>query len=209
MMEFWPWWVGGAAVAFLATSYPFVTGWFLGVSSLYGTLVDRMLERRRTFESRADLDEFQAALLAATQEVFGDSAKGAGDPEAEASGQPAGLDVALGDLVATQRGARALFLVGIIGGGALGLWYWGRPFAPATLGSAFDLRFGGSIGLAALALFGSGVLIGFGTRMAGGCPSGHGITGIACFERGSALSTITFWFTGAAVGWAIHLVWGI
>jgi uncharacterized membrane protein YedE/YeeE len=41
-------------------------------------------------------------------------------------------------------------------------------------------------------MFGGGLLIGFGTRMAGGCTSGHGIFGIANLERASLESTIAF-----------------
>jgi uncharacterized membrane protein YedE/YeeE len=41
-------------------------------------------------------------------------------------------------------------------------------------------------------MFVGGLLIGFGTRLAGGCTSGHGIFGMANLERPSIVSTITF-----------------
>jgi uncharacterized membrane protein YedE/YeeE len=41
-------------------------------------------------------------------------------------------------------------------------------------------------------MFGGGLLIGFGTRLANGCTSGHGIFGISNFERSSLLATLTF-----------------
>lgn len=209
MTEFWPWWMGGAAVAIVATAYPWVTGWLLGVSSVYAALLERLGAPRATSEPSEsdDVDALRAALLAATLEEFGEQAM-APEPDASWASAEPGLDVALQDLAVTKRGSRALFLAGMIGGGTIGLFYWGRPFAPWTLGSAFDLRFGGDTAMGALALFGSGILIGFGTRMAGGCTSGHGISGMARFERGSALSTISFWLVGAAVGWAFHLSWG-
>jgi hypothetical protein len=47
-------------------------------------------------------------------------------------------------------------------------------------------------------LFLGGVLIGFGTRMAGGCTSGHGIFGLANWERGSWVSVLSFMVTGIA-----------
>jgi uncharacterized membrane protein YedE/YeeE len=37
-----------------------------------------------------------------------------------------------------------------------------------------------------------GIIIGIGTRMSGGCASGHGVIGNAALERTSLVSTITF-----------------
>jgi uncharacterized membrane protein YedE/YeeE len=48
-----------------------------------------------------------------------------------------------------------------------------------------------------LLLLGSGgFLIGFGTRMSGGCTSGHGICGIANLSIRSLIATLTFMGTG-------------
>ena len=41
-------------------------------------------------------------------------------------------------------------------------------------------------------MFAGGLLIGFGTRLAGGCTSGHGIFGVSNFELPSLISTISF-----------------
>jgi uncharacterized membrane protein YedE/YeeE len=41
-----------------------------------------------------------------------------------------------------------------------------------------------------------GFLIGFGTRMSGGCTSGHGICGIATLSIRSLIATLTFMATG-------------
>lgn len=41
----------------------------------------------------------------------------------------------------------------------------------------------------------SGVLIGLGTRVAQGCTSGHGLTGIATQQRSSLIATATFFAT--------------
>jgi uncharacterized protein len=42
----------------------------------------------------------------------------------------------------------------------------------------------------------SGFLVGFGTRMSGGCTSGHGICGIARISIRSLIATLTFMSTG-------------
>lgn len=41
----------------------------------------------------------------------------------------------------------------------------------------------------------AGMLVGFGTRLANGCTSGHGVCGVARFSKRSAAATIIFIFT--------------
>ena len=48
-----------------------------------------------------------------------------------------------------------------------------------------------------LIIFG-GLLVGIGTRVSGGCTSGHGICGIGRFSLRSIVATITFILTGIA-----------
>jgi uncharacterized membrane protein YedE/YeeE len=47
----------------------------------------------------------------------------------------------------------------------------------------------------------SGVFIGFGTRYAGGCTSGHSITGLSSFQLPSLLATIGFFAGGIIMTW--------
>jgi uncharacterized membrane protein YedE/YeeE len=52
----------------------------------------------------------------------------------------------------------------------------------------------------------AGVLVGFGTRLGGGCTSGHGVCGISRGSRASLIATATFIATGGAtVALANHL----
>ena len=44
----------------------------------------------------------------------------------------------------------------------------------------------------------AGLLVGFGTRVAGGCTSGHGVCGISRFSLRSLVATATFVAVGAA-----------
>lgn len=53
----------------------------------------------------------------------------------------------------------------------------------------------------AIRLFVGGILIGFGTRYAGGCTSGHAITGISNLNWPSLVATIFFFVGGLAVTW--------
>lgn len=52
-------------------------------------------------------------------------------------------------------------------------------------------------------LFGGGILIGFGTRYAGGCTSGHTITGISTLQLSSLVATIFFFVGGLISTWFI------
>lgn len=73
---------------------------------------------------------------------------------------------------------RAAFLVGLV---LPGLWLAARGTTPAT----------GPL----LLLIVAGLLVGTGTRIGGGCTSGHGVCGIANFSQRSLLATVTFMAT--------------
>lgn len=45
----------------------------------------------------------------------------------------------------------------------------------------------------------SGLLVGYGSRLGGGCTSGHGICGIARFSTRSLVATLTFMITAGIV----------
>jgi uncharacterized membrane protein YedE/YeeE len=57
---------------------------------------------------------------------------------------------------------------------------------------------GGTLIIVAL-LLGAGVLIGLGTKIAGGCTSGNGLSGNAMLSPASLVATVTFFATGIAV----------
>ena len=62
-------------------------------------------------------------------------------------------------------------------------------------------RIGANDNLAILII--GGFLIGFGTRYAGGCTSGHAITGLSQFQVGSLYAVIGFFLGGLTM---THLV---
>ena len=53
-----------------------------------------------------------------------------------------------------------------------------------------------------------GLLIGYGARWAGGCTSGHGISGCAAGSPESIAATSTFFGVAIAVTFAVHLLTG-
>ena len=74
-----------------------------------------------------------------------------------------------------------------------------------TLGSTFERLFpAGWMGAVGLVV--GGVMVGFGTRMAGGCTSGHGLSGVSRFQVGSLVATAVFFGTGIATAMVLHRV---
>jgi uncharacterized membrane protein YedE/YeeE len=96
-----------------------------------------------------------------------------------------------------RKGMWTLFFVaGITIGGFIATFYLSEkpieflPDSYMNLGGALRLLIGG-------------FLIGFGTRYAGGCTSGHAITGIANLNWPSLVATIFFFVGGLAVTWGL------
>lgn len=187
---FWPWWSGGLAVAGIAVLYPLLTGRLLGVSSLYASLFEKRAARS------APLSELEAALLAETEAEFGPGT---------ATEQRSTIAVRMQRLRLEAERSRPWFLVGMLLGPALFVWALGGLRLSFTLGERFDARYGSFGALPAAVLVVSGVLIGFGARLGGGCTSGHGISGFARGERGSLLTTFVFWTTALVVAWLFAL----
>lgn len=60
----------------------------------------------------------------------------------------------------------------------------------------------------ALRLIGGGILIGFGTRWAAGCTSGHSIMGLSNLQKSSLAATLAF-FAGGLTAALIHTALGL
>lgn len=93
-----------------------------------------------------------------------------------------------------ERAWRVTFLVGMLAGGAVMMLFLPEKFA-----------LGVDRSLPAVTL--AGLLVGFGTRMGGGCTSGHGVCGISRLAPRSMVATVTFMVTGAATVLLINRLW--
>lgn len=71
------------------------------------------------------------------------------------------------------------------------------PLLLMRLGWQGEPRVAGSALLLAIA----GLLVGFGTRLANGCTSGHGVCGIARWSRRSLVATLLFMASAMATVW--------
>jgi uncharacterized membrane protein YedE/YeeE len=107
--------------------------------------------------------------------------------------------------IAGSNGWRLPFLGGLVLGGFLSA-VAGGGWAPIWDLGMFDRVIGlGPAGKLAW-MFVGGLLIGFGTRMAGGCTSGHGIFGLSNLERASLESTLAFMAAGIVTSNLIYRV---
>ena len=76
-----------------------------------------------------------------------------------------------------------LFLIGLILGPLIYSYFTKQKIEISITNSLFFL-------------IGGGILVGIGTKIRGGCTSGHGISGIGRFSLRSIIATITFMIVG-------------
>ena len=102
------------------------------------------------------------------------------------NGRIAGVSGIFGGMLFQQgkeRAWRLSFVIGLIAGGIL-LYNLNAEF------------FENSSGRGLLAVTIAGLLVGIGTRVGGGCTSGHGVCGIGRLSGRSLVATVTFVFAG-------------
>lgn len=107
------------------------------------------------------------------------------------NGRIAGISGVLGGLFGASGGDRTWrlsFLAGLLVGGMALL-----AFAPEVYVDTLQLPLWG------LAL--SGLMVGIGTRMGGGCTSGHGVCGLPRLSKRSFVAVGVFMFTGCLASW--------
>lgn len=115
-----------------------------------------------------------------------------------ANGRIAGISGILGGLAspsANDVGWRVVFLVGLVAAPVLYLLVVGPPTISVQSGP--------------IVLIAAGLLVGFGTRLGGGCTSGHGVCGVARLSLRSITATGLFMVAAAATVFVTrHVVGG-
>lgn len=100
---------------------------------------------------------------------------------------------------------RLPFLVGLLLAGVVSA-VLGGGWSPTWELGMFDSVISTQPGVKVAWMFVGGIFIGFGTRLAGGCTSGHGIFGMSNFEKSSFVATLTFMGVGVLV---THLIYRV
>ena len=113
-------------------------------------------------------------------------------------GRVAGVSGILGSLLRPRAGdapAQLAFVAGLIVAPLL-MRAAGAPLPTLTIEASLPVVIAG------------GLLVGFGTRLGGGCTSGHGVCGICRFSARSLVATMLFMAAGAVVVFVVRHVIG-
>jgi hypothetical protein len=221
MSNYWPWWAGAIGLALVTINYTLTTDRSLGVSAAWDRVLHWRAERdlERLDAQFTDDSALADALVAATAEQFGTrpgvptplgAARGDVQTDVLTHGQDVGPTSVEGPPVASLRPAPLVTQAALLLSIFLGGW------VAAVTAGRFELRFDMGNGFRELVtdnpttmivvLFVGGLLVGFGTRLAGGCSSGHGLSGCGRLRPVSILATAVFF--GAAV-FVSFLLWKV
>ncbi len=100
----------------------------------------------------------------------------------------------------TVNNWRLWFIIGIPFGGLLAAaTSAGHIFASFSMGPMYDSVLPQVLWLKGLVLIFGGILIGYGSRLAGGCTSGHSISGMALLNPPSILASVGFFVGGIII----------
>ncbi|MFD8327417.1 YeeE/YedE family protein [Streptomyces lydicus] len=217
MSAYWPWWAGAIGLALITINHTLITDRSLGVSAAWDRVLHWRRERQleRMDEEFADDQALAEALAAATAEHFGTGTGASTVPQVpyeksqplESDGEPAASEhPAATSLRPAPLVTQAALLMSIFLGGFIAAVTSGRFHLRYDMGPGFrDLVTADSTTMIAM-LFVGGVLVGFGTRLAGGCSSGHGLSGCGRLRPVSILATAVFFSTAVAVSF---LLWKV
>jgi len=191
MIEYWPWWLGAIGLAAISVFNFLLVGRLLGVSGSWAKVVGWKDDRARNAELKnltENKDKMGDALLAETLAEFGESSLGALSDNADhekldQSAVKAGQH--------TPWTVHLVFLIFMFVGGFLAAILADDFAIEFTLSPVHSQIFGEDWEVW-LALLLGGVMVGFGTQMAGGCTSGHGLSGCARLIPASIVATMTF-----------------
>lgn len=115
-------------------------------------------------------------------------------------GRIAGISGIFGGLLApaaSDRGWRVAFVAGLIAAPLMASFFSGAALPSPTMPASM------------IVIVVAGLLVGFGSRMGGGCTSGHGVCGIARFSARSLIATAIFMAAAiATVAIARHMIGG-
>ena len=183
----------------------------LGVSGSWARVV--MWREDKSVESaeapfRANPKMLQDALMRATIAHFGEHAVYQALAKLKKASTekfiPTDNPVSQGKATWTMH---ATFLLMLIVGGLAGALLRGGYELQFNLGELHSQLFGSGMGYI-MTLFFGGAMVGFGTQLAGGCTSGHGLMGCSRLVPASLVATATFFATAVIVSLILHFFAG-
>ncbi len=198
MMTYWPWWLGSLALGGVTVGFWLLLRRPLGISGSWSRILawreSRAVELAE-IPFRANVDGMGDALLAATLAEFGDQAMF--QNLASTGVQTVSPSTALSPPSRAPWTVHLTFLTAMFVGGLIAAIYTGHFALRLDMGRVYTQLFGNGWQSWIILMLG-GSMVGFGTQMAGGCTSGHGLSGCSRLVPASLLATSIFF--GSAVG---------
>lgn len=198
--SFWQWWIGAPALGLTTFGFWWLLRVPLGASASWDRLVgwrDELAREKMEDEMcRAPKEEVMNAVMSATMVEFGKDAVKQQESTVQTNGSQENQAVEFKVNTRVPWLSHIIFLTTIAVGAAISSLLNGGLDFRFDLGEEHGQFFG--VGWQTWAvLFVGGILIGFGTRLGGGCTSGHGLSGLSGFQLGSLVGTMSFF--GAAI----------
>jgi len=196
------WWMGGLALGGITILFRFLTGRTLGVSGSWRKVVFWRQESANDKAMQAFTQNQEGAanaFLAATLAEFGETSTDAGIDDGVQLAKPASTKQAV------PWTAHLLFLVCMALGGLIWAFLSGNLHLHYEL-SPIHSHISGTFGDMSFMLLVGGFLVGMGTQMAGGCSSGHGLSGCSNFSWSSLVATVIFFSTAVVAANLIKVV---
>ena len=201
----WSWWLGAIGLGLVTVGFWYANRVTLGVSSSWDRIVgwreDKKLIEAEQMMRATPVNDLAAAMMAETVAEFGDevpeSMRNTLVADANAATLPARPE-------RTRWTVHVTFLMAFVLGGFIGYVPAGDWQLHMDMGPEFVKLFGNGPEAMVVLLVG-GILVGFGTRLGGGCTSGHGLSGCSRLQIGSVVGTAAFFGTAVVVSILIDL----
>lgn len=210
MNEYATWWLTAIALSGITLLYWLLIKRPLGVSGSWTRIV---LWKQEAFIKKADApfhakpNSMVDALMAATLEQFGEEevqealSKHAGEiPGLSATSQQKEIIAIPGRLPWTGH---LLFLLMLPVGGLITAMATGSFQLQFNLGELHSSLFGSGFSYVLTLIIG-GILIGFGTQLAAGCTTGHGLSGVSRLVPASIIATCSFFGSAVITSLLLH-----
>ena len=210
-MEYWSWWEGALALGIFSIFFSLLTGKSLGVSGSWLSIArrkDDAILKASAKVLEGDQEQVKDDLLAMTMAEFGDDALSDSPQrrEGEANAEPKSVTGHKSKQDFTPWTVHVVFLATMFLGSYIASMTTTGEFSISIELSAIHAKIFENQGEAWLALLFGGMMVGFGTQMAGGCTSGHGISGCAQLIPASLLSTVVFFASATALTFLMNMM---
>lgn len=188
---YWSWWLGAIFLGLITFLFWYLVRIPMSGSSSWQRIVGwrEEVERQQVEKQfhEASNDDVMQAMMAETIAEFGEESVAKMSQGESASSSSCGASIP--KRAPWQAHITFLFMIAV--GGFVASLTSGTFELKMDMGREFASFFGEGPHTWALLVFG-GVLIGFGTRMAGGCTIGHGLSGLSRLQIGSLIGTAAF-----------------